>query len=248
MEPALYLIPAPLGDGPTSMAFAPGVLDVTRGLRAFAVETPKAARAHLKALGHPGPMAELTLIAMEDANAAARVIELLRAGQSVGVLSDAGCPGVADPGAALVRAAHQAAIPVRPLVGPSSLLLALMASGLNGQRFRFLGYLPVPVEERVAAIRSLEARSAQVDETQLFIETPYRNQALFESLVETLAANTWLCVAADLSLPGESVLTQRVSDWKQARPDLARRPAVFLVLAERAPSAAAPSRHGRRAR
>lgn len=247
METCLYLIPAPLGEITGETVFDGTAARIARCLRAFAVETPKTARAHLKSFAHPGPIAELKLIPMDDADAVARVLELLRSGEPVGVLSDAGCPCVADPGAPLVRAAHEAGFPVKPLVGPSSLLLALMASGMNGQRFRFLGYLPIPATERIGAIRELEAQSARDRETQIFIETPYRNDALLRSLLDTLRDDTWLCLATDLTLPDEFIRARRVAQWRSVLPDLARRPSIFLLLAE-APRSPSTSPHERRRR
>ena len=156
----------------------------------------------------------------------------LLAGQDVGLLSEAGCPAVADPGAQLVALAHQRQIPVRPLVGPSSLLLALMASGLNGQRFSFQGYLPAQPAERLQRLQQLEQHSRRQQETILFTETPYRNAAMLESLLQPLQQDTRLCVATDLTLPSEHILTRRVADWRsQPRPELNKRPSIFLFLA-----------------
>ena len=155
----------------------------------------------------------------------------LRAGRPLGLLSEAGCPAIADPGAALVEAAHAAGFRVVPLVGPSAITLALMASGLEGQRFAFCGYLPRDASERVRRIKELEQRSRREQETEIFIETPYRNDALLGALLATLAPATRLCVAADLTLPTESIRTQTVADWRRERPALGKRPAAFLLLA-----------------
>lgn len=156
----------------------------------------------------------------------------LRAKRPMGLLSEAGCPAIADPGAALVEAAHREGFRVVPLVGPSSIVLALMASGLEGQRFAFCGYLPRENLDRSRKICALEQRSKREKETQIFIETPYRNDALFAALLESCAAGTRLCVAADLTLPGESISTKTIGEWRRAKAVIGRRPAVFLLLAD----------------
>jgi 16S rRNA (cytidine1402-2'-O)-methyltransferase len=155
----------------------------------------------------------------------------LREGRALGLLSEAGCPAIADPGAALVEAAQREGFRVVPLVGPSSLVLALMASGLEGQRFAFCGYLPREVPEREKRIRQLEKRSRDERETEIFIETPYRNDAMLASLLKACAPATALCVAADLTLPEESIRTRSIAEWRKARAAIGRRPAVFLLLA-----------------
>jgi 16S rRNA (cytidine1402-2'-O)-methyltransferase len=159
-------------------------------------------------------------------------IQPLREGRPMGLLSEAGCPAIADPGAALVEAAHREGFRVVPLIGPSSIVLALMASGLEGQRFAFCGYLPREAPERARRIRELEARSSREHETEIFIETPYRSDALLGALLESCKPGTRLCIAADLTLPTESVATRPVSDWKKRRFQIGRRPAVFLLLAD----------------
>ena len=161
-----------------------------------------------------------------------RLLAPLRAGHDLGLLSEAGCPAVADPGADLVALAQSEGIRVVPLIGPSSLLLALMASGLNGQRFAFQGYLPAKEAERAKTLRELEAESRKRGQTQIFIETPYRNQQLFASILQTCQPGTRFAVATDLSLPGESVRTRTVGQWKkETPPEIERRPTVFLLLA-----------------
>lgn len=226
--PTLYLIPTTLGGAPADVLPA-STLQVARALRDFAVENPKSARAFLGALSMACPMRELRIAEIgEDADV---LLAPLRAGRSLGLLSDAGCPGVADPGQALVAAAHAAGFRVVPLVGPSAPLLALMASGLEGQRFAFCGYLPREREPRAERIRALERRSSEAKETQIFIETPYRSDTLLAALLAACAPETRLCVAMDLTLPGESITTRSIRDWRRAPPTLGRRPAVFLVLA-----------------
>ena len=155
----------------------------------------------------------------------------MREKRSLGLLSEAGCPAIADPGASVVDAAHRAGFRVVPLVGPSSIVLALMASGLEGQRFSFCGYLPRDDAERKRKIRELEQRSKRESETEIFIETPYRNEVLLAALVDTCNASTRLCVAADLTLPGESVVSKAVAEWRRSRAVIGRRPAVFLIQA-----------------
>ncbi len=228
MTPALYLVPAALGGTPAQVLPAT-TIETVRTLRDFAVEDAKSARAFLAALGMPCPVRELR-IATLDADAST-LLAPLRAGRSVGVLSEAGSPGVADPGQVLVAAAHAAGFRVAPLVGPSSLLLALMASGLEGQRFAFRGYLPRAAPERALRIRALEKWSRVESETQIFIETPYRNDVLLAALLECCAPATRLCVAIHLTLPDEEIATRSIAQWRQARATIGRRPAVFLLLA-----------------
>jgi 16S rRNA (cytidine1402-2'-O)-methyltransferase len=228
VTPALYLVPATLGGAPAQVLPAP-TIETVRALRDFAVENAKSARAFLAALGMPCPVRELR-IALIDVDGAA-LLAPLRLGRSLGVISEAGCPGVADPGQALVAAAHAAGYRVVPLVGPSSLLLALMASGLEGQRFAFRGYLPRDAPGRARRIRALEQASREAQETQIFIETPYRNDALLAALLECCAPATRLCVAVDLTLPGEEIATRSVAQWRRAPTAIGRRPAVFLLLA-----------------
>jgi 16S rRNA (cytidine1402-2'-O)-methyltransferase len=228
VTPALYLVHAALGGAPAQALPAP-TLDTVRALRDFAVENAKSARAFLAALGMPCPVRELR-IATLDAEADA-LLQPLRAGRALGVISEAGCPGIADPGQALAAAAHAAGYRVVPLVGPSSILLALMASGLEGQRFRFHGYLPRDAAGRAQCIRSLEQASRAAQETQIFIETPYRNDVLLAALLECCAPHTRLCVAIDLTLPDEAIATRRIAEWRRARAPIGRRPAVFLLRA-----------------
>ena len=228
MKPSLVLVPAPLG-GPALDALPAASAALVRTLRDFAVENARSARATLAGLGMPCAMRELSIV--EIGTDAAALLAPLRAGRSLGVLSEAGCPAVADPGAALVAAAHAEGFRVVPLVGPSALLLALMASGLEGQRFAFCGYLPRDKQALAARIRALEKRSGDERETQIFIETPYRSDALLQALLEHCGAATRLCVAADHSLPGEDIATRCVAGWRAAPRAIGRRPAVFLLLA-----------------
>ena len=220
----LYAIPTPLG-GPPAQALPAPALDTIRSLKDFAVENAKSARAFLGALGMP--VRDLTITTIEDATLAP-----LREGRPLGLLSEAGCPAIADPGAALIEAAHLGGFRVVPLVGPSSIILALMASGLEGQRFAFCGYLPRDAVERKRRIRKLEDRSWRERETEIFIETPYRNDALLSALLEACSPRTRVCVAADLTLAGETIATKRVAQWRRTPQPIGRRPAVFLLLAD----------------
>jgi len=228
MPGILYAIPTPLG-GAAADALPAAALSTVRTLRHFVVENAKTARAFLKEIGMPCPLQELG-IATVDADFSI-ALQDLRKGQSVGLLSEAGCPAIADPGARLVEAAHQAGIRVVPLVGPSSIVLALMASGLEGQRFAFCGYLPREAEERKKRITELEARSRRERETQIFIETPYRNDVLLAALLQTCRPATQLCVATDLTLPSESIRTRRIEDWRVSPHSVGKQPTVFLLQA-----------------
>jgi len=227
MPGILYAIPTPLG-GAVADALPASALATVRALREFVVENAKTARAFLKNVDMPCPIQELHIsILVKDVSPHVKALE---SGSSIGLLSEAGCPAIADPGASLVDAAHQAGIRVVPLVGPSSIVLALMASGLEGQRFAFCGYLPREADERRKRLRELEARSRRERETQIFIETPYRNDALLAALVESLPANSLLCIATDLTLPTESIKTQAISLWRDAGHAIGKRPTVFLLL------------------
>ena len=227
MAGILYAIPTPLG-GAAAAALPAAALATVNSLRAFVVENAKTARAFLKAIGMQCAMQELDISILESD--VLPQIRKLQEGHSIGLLSEAGCPAIADPGASLVEAAHREGIRVVPLVGPSSIVLALMASGLEGQRFAFCGYLPREPEERKRRIRELESRSRRERETQIFIETPYRNDALFTALLEVCSERTLLCVATDLTLSTEHIRTQTVSRWRGARHAIGKRPTVFLLL------------------
>lgn len=247
MSATLYLIPNTLGPGDStadtlSMIIPEQVQALTAGLDYFIAENAKTTRAYLKSVAarHPlaRPLQEIQISELNvntDASALPGLLAPIRAGRNAGLISEAGVPAVADPGANLVRLAHESGIKVRPLVGPSSLLLAVMASGLNGQSFAFNGYLPTDATQRSNRIRALEERSRKEKQTQLFIETPYRNSALLEALASTCHANTLVCVATDLSLPGESIRTQTAEKWKADLaagdgPTFHKRATVFLML------------------
>ena len=235
MSPILYLIPTPLG-APDTPCLLPHEQTQITGLTDFVVEAEKTARAHLKHLGITTPIRELNLQTLNehtDLKTLPELLKPLQEGRSMGILSEAGCPAVADPGANLVALAHRHDYEVRPLVGPSSLLLALMASGANGQNFAFKGYLPSEKSERIAALKSLEQRSRQQNETQIFIETPYRNDALLADALETLYPETRLCTATDLTLPTQEIISQTVAAWRKLKtlPNLKKRPTIFVLHA-----------------
>jgi 16S rRNA (cytidine1402-2'-O)-methyltransferase len=228
----LYLIPVPLGTVSPDACLPPATLDIARRLDHFVVERAKTARAHLKAMAHPKPLQALQLEELNEHTPAAAIASLLApllAGHDVGLLSEAGCPAVADPGAALVLAAHRAGISVAPLIGPSSILLALMASGLGGQRFRFHGYLPVKEPERSQLIRELEDAARRERATQLFIETPYRASVLLDALVTRLSPDTWISVGADLSLPHQLIRTRTARAWRGHADEVKDRLVVFGI-------------------
>jgi 16S rRNA (cytidine1402-2'-O)-methyltransferase len=249
MPGTLYLIPNTLGptdavSGALSHVLPGQVQAITAQLGYFVAENAKTARAFLKlvAIDHPlaRPLQEIRIAELNVNTPPAALAELLGpllAGEDAGLVSEAGVPAVADPGADLVRLAHSHGVPVRPLVGPSSLLLAVMASGLNGQSFAFNGYLPTDAAQRTKRIRELETRSRSEKQTQLLIETPYRNGQMLEALVASCQPGTLLCVATDLSLPSESVRTQTAAKWKSQlasgkMPDFHKKPTVFLFLGQ----------------
>ncbi|OYW14669.1 MAG: SAM-dependent methyltransferase [Hydrogenophilales bacterium 12-64-6] len=234
MTGSLYLIPVPLGPVSPEGCLPPDTLAVARRLDHFVVERAKTARAHLKAMGHPQPLQSLHLEELNEhtpATAIATLLAPLQAGHDVGLLSEAGCPAVADPGAALVLAAHRANIPVVPLIGPSAILLALMASGLGGQRFAFHGYLPAKEPERSQAIRELEKTARRDKATQLFIETPYRSAALLDALATALSPDMLVSVGADLSLPSQLIQTRSAKNWRDKTDAVKDRLVVFGVAA-----------------
>lgn len=231
----LFVVPSLLGLVPPENVLPARTIAVARGLGHFVVENAKPARAFLKTLRPERPLQELSIVEIGPDPTPERCAELLApalAGHDVALVSDAGCPGVADPGAAVVAAAHRARIAVVPLVGPSSVLLALMASGMNGQSFAFRGYVPVKPDARAAALKAIEAESRRSGAAQVFIETPYRNEALAAAIVAACGPATRLCIAADLTLATESVESRTIRDWKGR--DFARyakRPAIFVLQA-----------------
>lgn len=232
----LYLIPAPLGDTPLERVLPEKTRRIAAGLSTFIVERPKTARLFLRNLPTFVPLQALEILELNEHTRPDELDALLQpllSGRDVGLISEAGCPAVADPGAELVRLAHTQGIRVRPLVGPSAILLALMGSGLGGQRFAFHGYLPAKPQDRASALRQLERRAEQEDATQVFMETPYRNGVMLESILAVCLDDTWVTLACDLTLETELVASKRVAEWRHARPDIDRRPCVFLLWRQR---------------
>ena len=231
----LYLIPVPLGQTPVDEVLPPAVSDCAKRLTHFVAENAKSARAFLKSLPCATPLQQIEITELSEhtpASALPGLLTPLLAGIDVGLISEAGCPAVADPGANLVALAHDQGIEVFPLVGPSSILLSLMGSGLSGQNFAFHGYLPAKDEPRKQKIRELEKDSRHEKRTQIFIETPYRNRQMLEALINACTAETRICVATDLTLPSESIMTRTAKQWRrQEAPDIDRRPTVFLLQA-----------------
>lgn len=230
---ALYLIPVTLGDSGTERMLPPYNREVIVRLRHFIVEDIRSARRFLKLVDKDIDIDALTFSELNehsDAAAAGRCLEPLRQGNPVGLLSEAGCPAVADPGAAAVALAHAQGFPVVPLVGPSSIIMAVMGSGFNGQSFAFNGYLPVKDGERAAKLRQLERRAWAEDQTQLFIEAPYRNLKMLETVLSVCRKDTRLCIAASITCGGEFIRTHSVAEWqKMPRPDIHKVPAIFLL-------------------
>lgn len=233
--PILYLIPTPLG-APDTPCLLPHEQAQIAHLTDFVVEAEKTARSHLKHIGIRTPIRELNLQTLNEHTPQTEITALLqplREGRDLGLVSEAGCPAIADPGADLVALAHAEHFEVKPLIGASSIVLALMASGANGQCFAFKGYIPANKEERSGSLKTLENRSRQANETQLFIETPYRNDALLADAIAILHPETRLCVACDLTLPTQTIISQRICDWRKMSvlPNLKKRPAIFVLHA-----------------
>ena len=232
MPATIYLIPSVLAE--QAVASLPAyILDAVKNCSVFFVENERTARRFLKSIWKEMVIDDYTWYNMKtvvevQVNAFTKMI---REGKTIGIISEAGCPGVADPGQQLVHIAHELGATVRPLVGPNSILLALMGSGMNGQHFRFAGYLPIEAAERIRAIRELESESRQRNCTEIFIETPYRNNQLLETLVKTCQPSSRICVAADLTAPTEMIRTKTVREWKAELPQLHKRPAIFLLYA-----------------
>ena len=232
--PALFLLPTPLADDTAAQVLPPQVVAAVATLPYFLVENARTARRFVKSVAPQRVIEDIRFVVIDkdssEAEVRAALQPLLKEGLDGGVLSEAGCPGIADPGAALAREAHRQGLRVVPLVGPSSLLLALMASGLSGQQFAFHGYLPIEKTARVAAIRALEKEAQQRQQSQLFIETPYRNDGLFSDLLAHLQPGTRLCVAADVTGAGEFIRTLPVKEWRQLpAPKLHKVPTVFVL-------------------
>lgn len=233
LRPALYLIPVTLGETSVEQVLPSYNHDVILGIRHFIVEEIRTARRFLKSVDKAINIDELTFYPMgkrADNSLFSKYLEPLRQGQPIGVISEAGCPCIADPGAYIVALAHAMQLPVIPLVGPSSLLMALMASGFNGQNFAFHGYLPIEDSARANKLKQLEEMAHTKGQTQLFIETPFRNLQMFEELLRTLRGNTRLCVAAGITCPEEYIHTYTINQWKKMTlPPIHKVPAIFLI-------------------
>lgn len=230
----LYLIPSPLGENDPAEVIPAPVLNSLAGFRTFVVEEVRTARRYLSRAGLKGRIGELEFHELNehtDATTIEGYLKLFENGNDVALISEAGLPAVADPGAQLVALAHNHDIEVVPAVGPSSLMLALMASGLNGQSFAFCGYIPAKTDERRSRLRTLEKVSAQLKQTQIIIETPYRNDSLFADILATCSPNTRVCVAANITMPDAFIKTRKVSGWKKEQLTIGKRPCVFLILA-----------------
>jgi len=228
----LYLIPTTLGDNEPLEVLPISVKKIIEEINVYIVENEKTARHFIKKINPKKVQATLKLFPLNkftDASLLPEYLEPCLNGINVGLLSEAGCPGVADPGAEIVKIAHQKNIKVVPLVGPSSILLALMSSGMNGQSFAFNGYLPIDKDERKKEIKRLERISSEQNQSQIFIETPYRNNKLLEDLCNILDSNTLICVACDITLSSEFIKTQKSSAWKKNIVDLHKRPTIFII-------------------
>jgi 16S rRNA (cytidine1402-2'-O)-methyltransferase len=230
----LYLVPNTLGEEAAEAVIPGPALELARTLNYFIAEEPKSARAFLKRIGFPRPIQGVRIERLDHHTAPADVLPLLQpvlSGANAGLLSEAGMPAIADPGANLVQLAHRHGVRVVPLVGPSSILLALAASGLNGQRFSFHGYLPVDENALAAALKELERQSRQAGSTEIFIETPYRNERTLAAMLRALNPGTLVSIASDLTLSGQAARTLSVAEWRRAPPALKGKPTVFLLLA-----------------
>jgi len=228
----LYLIPTVIAPGSHDLALPSGVKAVTNTLKYFLVENVRTARRFLSAWGVENPIQDLHFEVLDKRTSEEdlkRLLAPVRRGEDVGVMSEAGCPGVADPGALAVAYAHRHDIEVVPLVGPSSFLLALMGSGFSGQSFAFHGYLPIDKGKRVKSIKNLEKQARELQQTQIFMETPYRNNQMLGALLKHCQATTRLCIASNLNAPGEILKTRSIRDWKSKKPDLHKVPTVFLL-------------------
>ncbi|MCB0461105.1 MAG: SAM-dependent methyltransferase [Flavobacteriaceae bacterium] len=228
----LYLIPTRLGDNAPLEVLPISVKKVIETVNDYIVENEKTARRFIKKISSGKSQASLNIHILNkytELNELPSFLEVCKRGKPVGLLSEAGCPGIADPGAEIVKIAHQNNIRVIPLVGPSSILLALMSSGMNGQNFAFNGYLPIDKGERKAKLKQLERLSAEQKQTQLFIETPYRNNKMLEDICSILQNQTRVCIACDITLPTEYIKTKTVEEWKRTTVDLHKRPAIFII-------------------
>lgn len=232
MPGKVFLIPNTLGDMPPEQVLPVYVFDILKGLDHFIVENIRTARRFLIRCGYSKPIDNIQFFELNKRTPPeelGKYLEICKQGKDIGIISEAGVPGVADPGAEINAIAHSRNIRIVPLVGPSSILMSVMASGLNGQNFCFSGYLPIKGPERTRKIKELENNAIRFNQTQLFIETPYRNNALLEDILRTCRKDLRLCIACDISLPTEYIKTKRMGEWKINKPDLHKRPTIFLI-------------------
>ena len=252
ISPALYLLPAGLSDALPETVMPPGNIEIMRGIRHFIVENVRTARRWIRRCDHGFSfegVAFFELNAHTPREEVSAMLDPLRAGEPVGVMSEAGCPAVADPGSDVVAIAQREGLKVVPLVGPSSILMGLMGSGFNGQSFCFHGYLPIDDKEKRAAIQRLERESERENRTQIFIETPYRNNRMIEMLAEALQGDTLVCVACDITSPdSETIVTRRAADWRKGGYDYGKRPSIFLIYRGAASNPGRREKGGKRGR
>ena len=233
MKGRLFLIPSPLGDNDPAEVIPAGVLSMLPSISTYVVEAVRTARRYLSAAGLKGHVQDIEFHELNEHTTPEEVEALMKLfddGRDVGLITEAGLPAVADPGAQLVRLCHRYGVEVVPMSGPSSLMLALMASGLNGQSFAFLGYLPAKTEERRQALRSIEKHSSTARQTKIFIETPYRNDSLLADILSVCKADTEVCIAANITMPDAFIRTKTAGEWKKSVPTIGKRPCVFLIL------------------
>lgn len=232
MQGKVILIPTTLGDNDPYQVLPSEIKTVVTDLKYFIVENIRTTRRFLKKMNRDIVIDDLIFFELNkhtDRTQIAEYLEPVQQGHDIGIISEAGCPGVADPGADVVEIAHQLGLSVKPLVGPSSILMSLMASGMNGQNFAFVGYLPIKQPERGKYIKQLERRAQNEQQTQMFIETPYRNMKMLDELCRVLDGNTKLCIACDITLESEYIVTKKISEWKKQLPEINKRPAIFLL-------------------
>lgn len=232
MQASLYLIPVTLGETEINKVLPDYNIEIIKQIKHYIVENERTARRFIKKADASIIIDELSFSILNKHTSSDNISEFLKPidkGFPVGIISEAGCPAIADPGADIVAIAQQKNIPVIPLIGPSSILLALMASGFNGQSFAFNGYLPIDADQRIKKIKSLEQRIYNENQTQLFIETPYRNDKLISDIIKTCKPSTRLCIAADITCETEFIKTKTVSEWKKKIPELSKRPCIFLI-------------------
>jgi 16S rRNA (cytidine1402-2'-O)-methyltransferase len=228
----LFLIPNTLGESDVRAVLPANIAEVLNSIGEFIVEDERTARRFLKKAGYTGSLDTVILHLLNEhtnPKTISSFLDGLEEGKNIGIISDAGCPAVADPGAVIVKMAHEKNVEVVPVTGPSSIIMALMASGMNGQNFAFTGYLPKEKSDRAKKIKELEQLAVNKDQTQLFIETPYRNIQLFEELLSQCAPSTLLCIACDITLSSEFIRTRSIAEWKKEKPDIHKRPAVFVL-------------------